>query len=339
MRFPKRLAVLCYALSLSAHAGVLAWLASTPVPPASPWAGRSGAVSEQAERHVVQVTFTMSMTDFAKLHAEPTPVDLESEPLPEDAPPLVEVDAPAVDSGLPEGADPSDVVSKHAPAKGEDEPTSGPVIRPAAGLPAAELALEPMPIEPIALEAVSPVEPVQVALDDTLRELEELAVAEQVSVELPEQPAEPTEPNESSEQTAEAEPEQQPAEPEATTAQAPPTGPSAPGNPQQTADADRDSDAADTVFDESSVDRPITFKHMARPEPSSVSRRLGDAGTIAIMVEVGTDGGLLHYKVVDDAGMPRLLAAAIDALKASDFNPAEVDGKPVRSTRLIEYRF
>jgi TonB family protein len=93
------------------------------------------------------------------------------------------------------------------------------------------------------------------------------------------------------------------------------------------------------VYDEDSVDQPIAFKDLARPEQSAVSRRLGDTGTVRILVEVDVDGTLIRHEVLDDADEPRLLAAALKALDDSTFRPAEHKGEPVRSTRVIEYRF
>ena len=121
---------------------------------------------------------------------------------------------------------------------------------------------------------------------------------------------------------------------------------------EQTADASKtdneevetpvEDDATDTpalVYDEDAVDQRITFEKRVRPRPSMVSRRMGESGIILILVEVDAQGELIHHEVLDDAGFPRLLAAAVKAMKDSTFEPAIRGEQAVRSTRVIEYRF
>ena len=110
-------------------------------------------------------------------------------------------------------------------------------------------------------------------------------------------------------------------------------------SPPIEADEPVQENASAAVYDEQSVDQPIAFDKMARPKPSAVSRRLKEAGTVRIRIEVDAQGRLLGYEVLDATEHPRLLAAALSALEDSTFVAARRGDEAVRSTRVIEYRF
>lgn len=106
----------------------------------------------------------------------------------------------------------------------------------------------------------------------------------------------------------------------------------------ETPDTDKDTAEA-SVYDKDSVDQKLTFEKKARPKQPMVSKRRGESGTVRILIEVDATGQLVGHEVLDDAGYPRLLTAALSALKDSTFEAAKRQAKPVRSTRVIEYRF
>ncbi|MFN3167181.1 MAG: energy transducer TonB [Phycisphaeraceae bacterium] len=93
------------------------------------------------------------------------------------------------------------------------------------------------------------------------------------------------------------------------------------------------------AYDEDSVDQRVEFKKKVVPKKSYKSEKFGDTGTIRILVEIDVDGTLVRHTVLEGEDQPRLLAAALKALRGSTFLPAEREGEPVRSTRMIEYRF
>ena len=96
---------------------------------------------------------------------------------------------------------------------------------------------------------------------------------------------------------------------------------------------------AQQVFGEDDVDQPIRFDEQVRPTPSAISRRRNETGTVVVLIRVDAEGELDEIRVLDDAGHPRLLDVALQALRQSTFTPATRGGEPVTSTRRVEYRF
>lgn len=129
--------------------------------------------------------------------------------------------------------------------------------------------------------------------------------------------------------------DQPPAEPAPRTADA-----SEASTEQTESPAEKDADDPPAVvYDEDSVDHGISFKDKVRPRLSMISKRLGESGKVRILIEVDASGQLVRHEILDDAGFPRLLAAALKAMKDSSFEPAKLGDQPVRSKRVIEYRF
>lgn len=368
LRFPRRLAVLCYALSLVAHASVAVWMANTPVPPASPFAGSASDMPD-GPRRPVTVTMVMKMTDFAQ-PGQSMPSDRVAPP--SDTPPTRQSDInqnkpqaepasaggqqPAPQPPRPEPtqtvkADPVDPVdpepiNKPDPPAQQSQQPDGPERHatadptdPTPNTPQPATTPEQKPADPIDLAQLA--QQTRYLIENVLPALAQLTRSSPANTSNNEDaPAPDSEPQTKPVQTAEADdtPEPEPKSAEPSTEQNPePSTSTAESTPTEQDTPDNNPPAV--VYDEDSVDQPIAFKSMARPKPSSVSRRLGDSGTIVIRVEVDTDGSLLGHEVIDDAGQPRLLAAALDALNESTFQPAQRDGVPVRSTRIIEYRF
>ncbi len=364
LRFSLRLVVLCYALSLGAHAGMLGWLINTPIEPAPPYAGRASDMPD-GQRRPVAVTITMKMSDFAQAgQSQPS-----NRPDPPTAPQTAE---PASASGQPQTLNPQPDPPAHTQTtpQGKSESLTADSPEPRIetnGLPdhdqlAGHTPPGPRPADPpsststpnttskpvtLDLEAIA--RQTDELLDNVLPTIEKLierlpkgAIASKAQHDQPNAPtaasAEVTEQVQAKEQ-AQASTEPEPAEqtPEPAPTNEPPAVAStdAPANDA----GNRDDRPAAIVYDQDSVDQAITFKSKTRPKQSSVSKRLGDRGTIKILIEVDAGGKLVRYEVIDDADQPRLLAAAIKALESSTFHPATREGKPVRSTWGLEYRF
>ena len=83
----------------------------------------------------------------------------------------------------------------------------------------------------------------------------------------------------------------------------------------------------------------IAIAHLPTPEYPFRSRRLGEEGAVVLEVEVLPDGCAGAIRVVEDPGYPRLVAAAIDAIRKSRFRPATRGGTAVRAVVQIPFRF
>ncbi len=67
----------------------------------------------------------------------------------------------------------------------------------------------------------------------------------------------------------------------------------------------------------------------AKPVYPSMSKRMGEQGTVVLRVLVKSDGTAGGVEVKSSSGFPRLDQSAVDAVKSWRFNPATLDGKPV----------
>ena len=315
--------------------------------PVSPSIARAASAksSLDSDRHVVRVTFMMSMPPAAE------PVKNEQAPTKEQEPirPVAVPEIEAVSDAEPTAPPPS---AAKPPVPNEpiaQEPTVQPEQQPIAlDLPATERTDAPLP--PIAeasdSERTEPIEPTE-----QVAEISE--PTEQPSTDVPAEPvaqadsAKPTTTNATTEsadpptqpeQTAEASQDPTPTKPETepteTTADATPAAP--PPTPKEATEDER---PAAVVYHEDSVDEPIAFDKMARPKTPAVSKRLGESGTVRILIEVDALGNLIRHEVIDDPDHARLLKAALAALQDSTFLPARHEDQPVHSTRIIEYRF
>ncbi|MEM9110422.1 MAG: TonB family protein [Planctomycetota bacterium] len=352
-RFSLKLAGLCFGCSFILHAAIVLGMLSIDVPPASPWSSKAKAVPE-GDRHVVSVTFTMKMTDFANAPAftRPAEDDRPLETVPPDPPAAV--------------ADPA-VTTEQGGSSSTVPPTDVPPLQPVPETPTQketilqDLLATPRPVAKRD-QTRGPLTPPAELIDQRETIPPRLAVSELAdNLIVPRLPnyTEQLEREIEDHQTPDPKPDQtpqedRPAQPTADEA-TPPDGPPAKETPPSTNGSEQDTpqtkDTTDTdeqeeddrpaamVYDEKSVDQPIAFDKMARPKLPAVSKRLGETGTVRILVEVDEQGRLIRQTVIDETKYPRLLAAALAALERSTFLPAEHEGEPVRSTRIIEYRF
>ena len=105
----------------------------------------------------------------------------------------------------------------------------------------------------------------------------------------------------------------------------PMTGPSLESTAKE-ADA-KESGRAGTVRSAPRVD--AAFGGNLLPDYPTLSRRLGEHGTVALRVMIGADGRAGEVQVVQSSGYPRLDRSAADAIRQWRFSPAYEGGKPV----------
>jgi protein TonB len=67
----------------------------------------------------------------------------------------------------------------------------------------------------------------------------------------------------------------------------------------------------------------------AKPVYPTMSKRMGEQGTVMLRVLVKSDGSAANVEVKSSSGFPRLDQSAVEAVKSWRFNPATLDGKPV----------
>lgn len=328
------------------HGAILIGLLLTPVPPASAWSA-STHTPQGGERHVVQVTLMMSMTNLATQPAQTKPTPQEQiEPAP-----LTPVAVPASDQ-----------------AQTQSQP-SGPT---AAKPPTPD---EPIPADPNAKPQSQPValdqpnnEPSDSPPRDALSQADQAETPDEkpdpVRQALARDPDEKTaESNESAERTDRDKskdtsdtlektqsPKARTTEPLTDAELAEQAQEANDATPQgeeqveeqaeaQTQEQQESTAPAARVYDEDSVDKPIAFDKKTRPKLSIISKRLGESGTVRILIEIDSTGKMVRHEVLDDAGHPRLLSASLSALQDSTFQPAMREDRAVSSTRVIEYRF
>jgi TonB family protein len=75
------------------------------------------------------------------------------------------------------------------------------------------------------------------------------------------------------------------------------------------------------------------------PEYPWLSRKHREEGVVLLEVEVLPSGRPGRITVVEDPGHPRLVDAALDAVRREHFTPATAAGRPVTGTLRIPYRF
>ncbi len=78
---------------------------------------------------------------------------------------------------------------------------------------------------------------------------------------------------------------------------------------------------------------------LPRPRYPYLSRRLGEEGLVLLEVEVLPSGRAGRITVVEEPGHPRLVEAARKAARKARFKPATRNGRPVRSSVQIPFRF
>jgi protein TonB len=78
---------------------------------------------------------------------------------------------------------------------------------------------------------------------------------------------------------------------------------------------------------------------LAVPSYPPESRRRREQGEVRIEVEVLPDGRIGHLRVLSDPGFPRLVEAALAAIRKSRFTPARENGRPVAATVTVPFHF
>jgi protein TonB len=78
-----------------------------------------------------------------------------------------------------------------------------------------------------------------------------------------------------------------------------------------------------------------------RPAPTypAFSRRLGEAGTVVLRVEMDETGHIASVRVQSPSGFPRLDEAALGAVRTWRCTPAQRGGQAVRATALQAFKF
>jgi protein TonB len=87
---------------------------------------------------------------------------------------------------------------------------------------------------------------------------------------------------------------------------------------------------------------PHPADYLANPKPSypSLSRRLGEEGTVRLNILVNPDGSVARLELAKSSGYPRLDRSAIDTVQSSwKFEPARQGGMPVAAWVIVPIQF
>jgi len=88
------------------------------------------------------------------------------------------------------------------------------------------------------------------------------------------------------------------------------------------------------------VAQPVRAVTTAAPAYPAYARRYGIHGAVRLRILVLADGRVAKIQVQDSSGSPHLDAAAVDAVRRSDYQPAQTrSGKIVDSWTTASYRF
>lgn len=90
---------------------------------------------------------------------------------------------------------------------------------------------------------------------------------------------------------------------------------------------------------EPGVETGVEVLNLPTPVYPPMSRRRGEEGLVVLRVEVLPDGTIGQITVLEDPGHPRLIRAAIRAVRGARFKPATHNGHTVRSDVRIPFRF
>jgi TonB family protein len=86
--------------------------------------------------------------------------------------------------------------------------------------------------------------------------------------------------------------------------------------------------------------QPAKILEASAPEYPSAARRRDDQGTVHVRVRVLASGQASEVQVQRSSGIPELDQAAVAAVNASKFRPAQsVAGVPVDSWVIVPYKF
>ena len=87
---------------------------------------------------------------------------------------------------------------------------------------------------------------------------------------------------------------------------------------------------------------PHPADYLANPKPSypSLSRRLGEEGTVRLNILVNPDGSVARLELAKSSGYPRLDQSAMNTVQSSwKFEPARQGGKPVAAWVIVPIQF
>jgi protein TonB len=87
------------------------------------------------------------------------------------------------------------------------------------------------------------------------------------------------------------------------------------------------------------VSRGAEIVDLPSPKYPTISRRLGEQGVVLLGATVDASGRANNIKLVRGPGHPRLVTAAIDALRQARFRPALRNGQPTTQYVEIPYSF
>jgi protein TonB len=83
----------------------------------------------------------------------------------------------------------------------------------------------------------------------------------------------------------------------------------------------------------------VSGKGLAVPKYPFESVRWREEGVVRVEVEILPDGSIGQVKVLSDPGFPRLVDAALAAVRKSRFTPAYEGDHPVRATVRFPFIF
>jgi protein TonB len=109
--------------------------------------------------------------------------------------------------------------------------------------------------------------------------------------------------------------------------------------PEEPAEAPATKPAAETAQNPAGVDREPREIELPRPKYPTLSRRMGEQGEVILSARIGVDGKARDIRVERSPGHRRLEDAAIAALKAAHFEPAQRAGRPVTQRVSVPFRF
>lgn len=87
------------------------------------------------------------------------------------------------------------------------------------------------------------------------------------------------------------------------------------------------------------VDAPPRPRRPIRPDYPRASRKRGEEGSVLVEIGVDAAGRVSVAEVLASSGFAELDAAALKAVRAAAFTPAESDGKPVPSVARLTLTF
>ncbi len=96
---------------------------------------------------------------------------------------------------------------------------------------------------------------------------------------------------------------------------------------------------ADKLPATAGIETGVEAVDLPKPEYPRRSRRLGEEGLVLLEVEVLPDGRAGRIRVLNDAGYPRLVQAAIAAVREAHFTPATRNGRSVSTWVQIPFEF